>query len=279
MLWLFTDAHRLADPRPIVARLPRGLCGVVLRHDGDPDRRRLGQDLARLCRMRRMPLVVAGDTRLALALKAGIHLRAGRWPDAVRPRGRRALRTSSAHDATELRRAEQFFSGSTAASIRVGTGTDAHAFDSHRPLWLAGLFWPGEPGLRGHSDGDVVSHAICDAMLSATRLGDMGSIFGTEKSRFADAHGDVFLRDVNRMVREVGFEVGNVSVQLIGNTPIFSPRRQEAESQLSHILGASVSISATTTDALGFTGRGEGLAAIATVLVHARSVADPDPIA
>ena len=180
--------------------------------------------------------------------------------------------------AWELRRAEQLFSGSAAAGIRVGTGTDAHAFDAHRPLWLAGLFWPEERGLHGHSDGDVVSHAICDAMLSATRLGDMGSTFGTADSRFADAHGDVFLRETHRMVREVGFEVGNVSVQLIGNNPIFAPRRQEAEAKLSDVLGATVSISATTTDALGFTGRGEGLAAIATVLLHARSVADPGPV-
>jgi 2-C-methyl-D-erythritol 4-phosphate cytidylyltransferase/2-C-methyl-D-erythritol 2,4-cyclodiphosphate synthase len=176
--------------------------------------------------------------------------------------------------AWELRRAEQLFSGSAAAGIRVGTGTDAHAFDASRPLWLAGLFWPGEPGLHGHSDGDVVAHAICDAMLSATRLGDLGSTFGTSDSRFADAHGDIFLREALHMVREVGFEVGNVSVQLIGNTPIFAPRRLEAEAKLSDILGATVSISATTTDALGFTGRGEGLAAIATVLLHARSVAD-----
>lgn len=176
--------------------------------------------------------------------------------------------------AWELRRAEQLFAGSAAAGIRVGTGTDAHAFDPGRPLWLAGLFWPGEPGLRGHSDGDVVAHAICDAMLSATRLGDLGGNFGTDDARFANVHGDIFLRETHRMVREVGFEVGNVSVQLIGNNPIFAPRRGEAEAKLSDILGATVSISATTTDALGFTGRGEGLAAIATVLLHARSVGE-----
>lgn len=175
----------------------------------------------------------------------------------------------------ELRRAEQLFAVTAAAGIRVGTGTDAHAFDDERPLWLAGLFWPDEPGLHGHSDGDVVSHAICDAMLSATRLGDLGSTFGTEDARLAGAHGEVFLREILMLVRDVGFEVGNVSVQLIGNSPKFAPRRLEAEAALSAVLGATVSISATTTDALGFTGRGEGLAAIATVLLHARSVPDP----
>lgn len=176
--------------------------------------------------------------------------------------------------AWELRRAEQLFTGSVATGIRVGTGTDVHAYDVNKPLWLAGLFWPGETGLHGHSDGDVVCHAICDAMLSATRLGDLGSVFGTSDPRFADAHGDVFLTETLRLIREVGFEVGNVSVQLIGNHPKMSGRRQEAETLLSAILGASVSIAGTTSDALGFTGRGEGMAAIATALVHARTVTE-----
>lgn len=179
--------------------------------------------------------------------------------------------------AWELRRAEQLFSDSAAAGIRVGTGTDAHAFDAERPLWLAGLYWPDEPGLHGHSDGDVVSHSICDAMLSAAQLGDLGSVFGTSDPRFSAAHGDVFLRETLAMVRDAGFDVGNVSVQLIGNSPIFSPRRREAESRLSDVLEAAVSISATTTDALGFTGRGEGLAAIATVLLHSRGIVELTP--
>lgn len=174
--------------------------------------------------------------------------------------------------AWDLRRAEQLVSGgSAAAGIRIGTGTDVHAFDPSVPLWLGGLHWPGEPGLAGHSDGDVICHAICDAMLSAARLGDMGSMFGTDEFRFMDAHGGLFLRETLTLVREAGFEVGNVSVQLVGNHPIFAPRRLESEGLLSAVIGASVSISATTTDALGFTGRGEGIAAIATALLHART--------
>lgn len=176
--------------------------------------------------------------------------------------------------AWELRRAEQLFTGSVATGIRVGTGTDVHAYDPDKPLWLAGLFWPGEVGLHGHSDGDVVCHAICDAMLSAARLGDLGTVFGTSDPRFADAHGDVFLTETLRLIREVGFEVGNVSVQLIGNHPRMAGRRQEAEALLSKILGATVSIAGTTSDALGFTGRGEGMAAIATALVHARTATE-----
>jgi 2-C-methyl-D-erythritol 4-phosphate cytidylyltransferase/2-C-methyl-D-erythritol 2,4-cyclodiphosphate synthase len=171
--------------------------------------------------------------------------------------------------AWDLRRAEQLLSGSAAAGIRVGTGTDAHAYDEAAPLWLAGLFWAGEPGLRGHSDGDVVAHAICDALLSAVGLGDLGSNFGTSDPRLENARGEVFLRETLALVREAGFEVGNVSVQLIGNHPKFAPRRVEAEGVLSSLLESSVSISATTTDALGFTGRGEGMAAIATALLHA----------
>jgi len=176
--------------------------------------------------------------------------------------------------AWELRRAEQLFTESAATSIRVGTGTDVHAYDESKQLWLAGLHWPNEVGLRGHSDGDVVAHAICDAMLSAAKLGDLGSVFGTSDPKFEDAHGEVFLRETLYLIREAGFEVGNVSVQLIGNHPMVSRRRVEAEEFLSGILGASVSIAGTTSDALGFTGRGEGMAAIATALVHARTVAE-----
>jgi 2-C-methyl-D-erythritol 4-phosphate cytidylyltransferase/2-C-methyl-D-erythritol 2,4-cyclodiphosphate synthase len=148
-------------------------------------------------------------------------------------------------------------------------GVDAHAFDEGQPLWLAGLLWPGEAGLKGHSDGDAVAHALCDALLSAAGLGDIGGIFGVDDPRLHGAHGEVFLRETLRLMAEAGFAPVNASVQLIGNRPRFAPRKAEAERGLSELLGCPVSVSATTTDGLGFTGLGEGIAAIATALVSA----------
>lgn len=187
------------------------------------------------------------------------------FPVTVIPGDQRAFKITTAWD---LRRAELLLAERAGAgSARIGTGLDVHAFDDTSELWLAGLHWPGERGLSGHSDGDVVVHAICDALLSAAGLGDIGGVFGTSDPRFAGAHGDVFLREALRRVGDAGFRVGNVSVQVIGNRPKLAPRRAEAEALLGGILDAPVNVAATTTDALGFTGRGEGVAALATALL------------
>jgi len=154
------------------------------------------------------------------------------------------------------------------SSFRTGVGTDAHAFGEGRQLWLAGLLWPGETGVDGHSDGDVAAHAICDALFAATGTGDLGSNFGTSRPEYAGASGTQLLQETLNIVTNAGYSISNVTVQIIGNRPRIGARRAEAIAAVSAALGGiPVSILATTTDGMGLTGEGKGIAAIATALV------------
>ncbi|MCL2784923.1 MAG: 2-C-methyl-D-erythritol 2,4-cyclodiphosphate synthase [Propionibacteriaceae bacterium] len=152
--------------------------------------------------------------------------------------------------------------------IRTGVGVDAHQLVESREMYLAGLFFADEKyGPAGHSDGDVACHAICDALLSASSLGDLGEIFGTDDPTWSGASGVALVGHVVELVHDAGFEIGNVAVQVLGNSPKLAPRRREAEEALTQVVGAPVSVAATSTDGLGFTGRGEGIMAVASALV------------
>jgi len=167
----------------------------------------------------------------------------------------------------DLEYAELLLAGTR--EMRSGIGTDVHRFASTpTPLYLGTLLWPGEQGLEGHSDGDSIAHAIVDALLSAAGLGDIGSNFGVDRPEYSGANGSVFISSTLELLHKAGWEVVNVSVQLIGNKPKLAPRREEVQAALTVLVGAPVTVGATTTDGLGFLGSSEGVAAVATALIQ-----------
>ena len=215
---------------------------------------------------KRKVLIKAHDTRDDVTDDAGLVEKQGVEVKVIVGE-ERALKITTMQD---LEAAQRLLIPEFNNQMRVGIGTDAHAFslDPTREMWLGSLFWPGEIGADGHSDGDVAAHAICDALFIAAAIGDLGSNFGISDPAYAGASGSQLLAECLQKVHAAGYSIGNVAVQIVGNRPKISPRRAEIITALSKALGgASVSVSATTTDGLGFTGEGRGLAAIATALL------------